>query len=78
MFMMIRHYLHFADARKKVLRGDHSMPAPPGYDPIYHSPPLMDGFNAAWSSATTLSQYLTIDEKMIKLAMHIGTQQANT
>ena len=72
MFMMIRHYLHFADARKKVLRGDRSMPAPPGYDPIYNFRPLMDGFNTAWSSAATLSEYLTIDEKMIKLAMHIG------
>ena len=72
MFMMIRHYLHFADARKKALRGDRSMPAPPGYDPIYNFRPLMDGFNTAWSSAATLSEYLTIDEKMVKLAMHIG------
>ena len=72
MFMMIRHYLHFADARKKVMRGDRSKPAPPGYDPIYNFRPVMDSFNAAWSSLATLSEYLTIDEKMIKLAMHIG------
>ena len=45
MFMMIRHYLHFADARKKVLRGDRSMPAPPGYDPIYN-------FHPSWMAST--------------------------
>jgi len=71
-FFMIRHYLHFADARKKVLRGDRSLPPPAGYDPIYNFRPMMNGFNTAWSSLVTLCKYTTIDEKMIKLAMHIG------
>jgi len=60
------------DAEKKVQRGDRDLPAPPGYDPIYNFRPMINTFNRVWPSLVTLGAVLTIDEKMIKSAMHTG------
>ena len=76
LWQLARHYAHFNDASKKVQRGDRDQPSPPdGYDPIFKWRPMLerfDGFNKVWPSLVTLSNYLTIDENMIKCAMHWG------
>ena len=72
LWQLMRRYSHYNDASKKVQRGDRAEPAPAGYDPIYNFRPMVDGFNAAWKELVTLPATLTIDEKMIKLAMRTG------
>ena len=68
-YELMKRYAHFNDADQKVLRGDRNQPPPQGYDILYNFRPMMDKFNACWSSLMELPRTLCLDEKMIKLAM---------